>query len=1145
MTKKFTEHNGLNLTATNNEVLAEWNKKDIFHKSIDEREGCPQFVFFEGPPSANGHPGIHHVLARSIKDAFNRYKTMKGFQVHRKAGWDTHGLPVELGVEKELGITKADIDNKDSKKYISVRDYNNKCRENVMKFTAEWRELTEKMGYFVDLDNPYITYDNKYIETLWWLLKQLYNKGLLYKGYTIQPYSPAAGTGLSSHELNQPGCYRDVKDTTVTAQFKIKNPRPEMTEWGQAYFLAWTTTPWTLAANSALCVGPKIQYVAVQTYNGYTGEPETVVLAEERLAAYFNEAGRDAEFSSYKKGDKVIPWKIIARYLGPDLVGMEYEQLLPFISPLTDGAFRVIPGDYVTTEDGTGIVHIAPNFGADDAFVAKKAGVPPIVVIDKKGQERPVVDLQGKYFLTEDLDPEFVANHVNVELWNQYAGRYVKNAYDDTLTDKDETLDISICMDLKSSNKAFKIEKHVHSYPHCWRTDKPILYYPLDSWFIRSTAKKDRMVELNKTINWQPESTGTGRFGNWLENLNDWNLSRSRFWGTPLPIWRDEDGNEICIGSIHELYDEIEKSVAAGFMKSNTLKDLGFVPDDYSKENYDRIDLHRPFVDEITLVSESGKPMKRETDLIDVWFDSGSMPYAQIHYPFENKDKIDDRTAFPADFINEGVDQTRGWFFTLHAIATMVFDSVAFKNVISSGLVLDAKGNKMSKHVGNVTDPFEMIDKYGADAVRFYMMTNSEPWDNLKFNPDGVDEVRRKFFGTLYNTYSFFALYANVDGFDYSEDDIKLEERPEIDRWILSVLNTLIKNVDAEMEDYNPTKAGRLIESFVNDDLSNWYVRLNRKRFWGKEMSKDKMSAYQTLYTCLATVAKLLAPFAPFYSDQLFMDLINVTGKEHVESVHLSDYPVVNEKFIDKELEARMSMAQKITSMILALRRKVNIKVRQPLKAIMIPAVDVEQRRHIEAVEALILNEVNVKSLKFVEGSDVLVKKVKCNFRTMGKKFGKLMKGIAAQIGGLTQTQINDFENNGYLDLDVEGDTVKVELADVEIISEDIPGWLVSNEGNLTVALEIELTDELKREGIARELVNRIQNMRKDNAYEITDRINVVVSPDANTDAAISQYADYIKSQVLADSITIADNDGVVVDFDEYKLNIKIEKAKG
>lgn len=1145
MTKKFTEHNGLNLTATNNEVLAEWNKKDIFHKSIDEREGCPQFVFFEGPPSANGHPGIHHVLARSIKDAFNRYKTMKGFQVHRKAGWDTHGLPVELGVEKELGITKADIDNKDSKKYISVRDYNNKCRENVMKFTAEWRELTEKMGYFVDLDNPYITYDNKYIETLWWLLKQLYNKGLLYKGYTIQPYSPAAGTGLSSHELNQPGCYRDVKDTTVTAQFKIKNPRPEMTEWGQAYFLAWTTTPWTLAANSALCVGPKIQYVAVQTYNGYTGEPETVVLAEERLAAYFNEAGRDAEFSSYKKGDKVIPWKIIARYLGPDLVGMEYEQLLPFISPLTDGAFRVIPGDYVTTEDGTGIVHIAPNFGADDAFVAKKAGVPPIVVIDKKGQERPVVDLQGKYFLTEDLDPEFVANHVNVELWNQYAGRYVKNAYDDTLTDKDETLDISICMDLKSSNKAFKIEKHVHSYPHCWRTDKPILYYPLDSWFIRSTAKKDRMVELNKTINWQPESTGTGRFGNWLENLNDWNLSRSRFWGTPLPIWRDEDGNEICIGSIHELYDEIEKSVAAGFMKSNTLKDLGFVPDDYSKENYDRIDLHRPFVDEITLVSESGKPMKRETDLIDVWFDSGSMPYAQIHYPFENKDKIDNRTAFPADFINEGVDQTRGWFFTLHAIATMVFDSVAFKNVISSGLVLDAKGNKMSKHVGNVTNPFEMIDKYGADAVRFYMMTNSEPWDNLKFNPDGVDEVRRKFFGTLYNTYSFFALYANVDGFDYSEDDINLEERPEIDRWILSVLNTLIKNVDAEMEGYNPTKAGRLIESFVNNDLSNWYVRLNRKRFWGKEMSKDKMSAYQTLYTCLATVAKLLAPFAPFYSDQLFMDLINVTGKEHVESVHLSDYPVVNEKFIDKELEARMSMAQKITSMILALRRKVNIKVRQPLKAIMIPAVDAEQRRHIEAVEALILNEVNVKSLKFVEGSDVLVKKVKCNFRTMGKKFGKLMKGIAAQIGGLTQTQINDFENNGYLDLDVEGNTVKVELADVEIISEDIPGWLVSNEGNLTVALEIELTDELKREGIARELVNRIQNMRKDNAYEITDRINIVVSSDANTDAAISQYADYIKSQVLADSITIADNDGVVVDFDEYKLNIKIEKAKG
>ena len=1143
MVKKFTEHKGLNLTATNNEVLAEWNKKDIFHKSIYEREGCPQFVFFEGPPSANGHPGIHHVLARSIKDTFNRYKTMKGFQVHRKAGWDTHGLPVELGVEKELGITKADIDNKDSEKYISVRDYNNKCRENVMKFTAEWRLLTEKMGYFVDLDNPYITYDNKYIETLWWLLKQLYNKDLLYKGYTIQPYSPAAGTGLSSHELNQPGCYRDVKDTTVTAQFKIKNPRPELSEWGTAYFLAWTTTPWTLAANSALCVGPKIHYVAVQTYSGYTGEAETVVLAEERLLAYFNEAGRDADLASYKKGDKVIPWKIIGRYLGPELVGMEYEQLLPFISPLTDGAFRVISGDYVTTEDGTGIVHIAPNFGADDAFVAKKAGVPPIVVVDKKGQERPVVDLQGKYFLTEDLDSDFVANHVNVKLWNQYAGRYVKNAYDDTLTDKDETLDISICMDLKAANKAFRIEKHVHNYPHCWRTDKPILYYPLDSWFIRSTAKKDRMVELNKTINWQPESTGTGRFGNWLENLNDWNLSRSRFWGTPLPIWRDEDGNEICIGSVHELYDEIEKSVAAGFMPSNTLKDLGFVPDDFSKENYDRIDLHRPFVDEITLVSKSGKPMKRESDLIDVWFDSGSMPYAQIHYPFENRDKIDERTAFPADFINEGVDQTRGWFFTLHAIATMVFDSVAFKNVISTGLVLDAKGNKMSKHVGNVTDPFEMIEKYGTDAVRFYMMTNSEPWDNLKFNPEGVDEVRRKFFGTLYNTYSFFALYANVDGFDYSGEDVKMEERPEIDRWILSVLHSLIKNVDAEMNDYNPTKAGRLIESFVNNDLSNWYVRLNRKRFWGKEMSTDKLSAYQTLYTCLEVVSKLLAPFAPFYSDQLFMDLINVTGKETVESVHLSDYPVADEKFIDKELEARMSMAQKITSMILALRRKVNIKVRQPLKAIMIPAVDVEQRRHIEAVEALILNEVNVKSLKFVEGSDVLVKKVKCNFRTMGKKFGKLMKGIAAQVSGLTQTQISEFEHNEYVELDVEGNNVRVELTDVEIISEDIPGWLVSNEGNLTVALEIELTDELRKEGIARELVNRIQNMRKDNSYEITDRINVVVSPDANTDAAISQYADYIKSQILADSISIAENDGITVDFDDYKLNIKIEKA--
>ena len=1142
MAKRFVEHNGLNLTKTNQDVLAQWEKNDIFHKSIDEREGCPQFVFFEGPPSANGHPGIHHVLARSIKDTFNRYKTMKGYQVHRKAGWDTHGLPVELGVEKELGITKADIDNHESPKYISTEDYNKKCRENVMMYTAEWRELTEKMGYFVDLDHPYITYDNKYIETLWWLLKELYKKGLLYKGYTIQPYSPAAGTGLSSHELNQPGCYRDVKDTTCTAQFKIKefkNIKLEE-EWGTAYFLAWTTTPWTLAANSALCVGPKIEYVSVHSYNPYTGEPITVIMAEARLSAYFNEAGKDADLNSYKKGDKVIPWKVTGHFMGTELEGMEYEQLIPGIKPMTDGAFRVILGDYVTTEDGTGIVHIAPNFGADDAFVAKKAGVPPIVLIDKKGAERPVVDLEGKYYLLEDLDDDFVAKYVNTALWTKYAGRYVKNAYDDTLTDKDETLDITLCMDLKAENKVFKIEKHVHNYPHCWRTDKPVLYYPLDSWFIKSTEKKERMFELNKTINWQPESTGTGRFGNWLENLNDWNLSRSRFWGTPLPIWRDEDGEEICIGSVEELYNEIEKAVEAGIMKTNPMKEKGFVPGNYAQENYDKIDLHRPYVDNIVLVSKSGKPMKRETDLIDVWFDSGSMPYAQIHYPFENSDKIDKRLAFPADFINEGVDQTRGWFFTLHAIATMVFDSVAFKNVISTGLVLDSKGNKMSKHVGNVVNPFEMIEKYGSDAVRFYMMTNSEPWDNLKFDPNGVDEIRRKFFGTLYNTYSFFALYANVDDYNpYSPIKVDYSAAPEIDRWILSKVNTLIKNVEKELENYDPTRAGRLIDAFVNDDLSNWYVRLNRKRFWGKEMSDDKLSAYQTLHTCLMTVAKLLAPFAPFFADQLYLDL---GGQK--ESVHLDDYPVVDETYIDTELETRMEMAQKITSMVLALRKKVNMKVKQPLKSLMIPAVDDAQRNAIELVSNIILDEVNVKELNFADdGAGMLVKKVKCNFRTMGKKFGKLMKGVAAAVAELSQEQISELEANGSITVQAEGQDTVVELADVEVISEDIPGWLVSNEGNLTVALEIELTDELRQEGMARELINRIQNIRKDSGLDITDRITVTISPNEQMDAAIENFSDYIKTQVLANTIEVADNDGTETEFDDFTLNVKVTKA--
>jgi len=1148
MSKRFAEHNGLNLTKVNNEILEKWMKEDIFHRSIDEREGCPQFVFFEGPPSANGHPGIHHVLGRALKDTFNRYKTMQGFQVKRKAGWDTHGLPVELGVEKELGITKADIDNKESKKYISTEEYNTRCRENVMKFTAEWRELTERMGYFVDLDNPYITYDNKYIETLWWLLKQFYKKGLLYKGYTIQPYSPAAGTGLSSHELNLPGCYRDVKDTTCTALFKVKmeNGKPSTAD-GPAFnfqhplfFMAWTTTPWTLAANTALCVGPKIDYVALDTYNPYTAEPITVILAEARVPAYFAAEGEmtDSEaLPDYNKGDKLLPWRVVGRYKGTDLVGMEYEQLLPMIKPMGD-AFRVIPGDYVTTDDGAGIVHIAPNFGADDAFVAKKAGICPIVLIDKKGAERPVVDLQGKYFLVEDLDPEFVSKYVDVEKWSRYSGRYVKNAYDETLTEKDETLDIAICMDLKADGKVFKIEKHVHNYPHCWRTDKPVLYYPLDSWFIKSSACKERMSELNRTIGWHPESTGSGRFGNWLDNLNDWNLSRSRFWGTPLPIWRSEDGEEICIGSLEELYTEIEKAVAAGVMTSNPLKEKGFVPGDMSQENYDRIDMHRPYVDYIMLVSPTGKPMKREADLIDVWFDSGSMPYAQIHYPFENKELIDNKLAFPADFINEGVDQTRGWFFTLHAIATMIFDSVAFKNVISTGLVLDAKGNKMSKHVGNVVNPFDMIEKYGTDAVRFYMMTNSEPWDNLKFDQEGVAEVSRKFFGTLYNTYSLFAMYANVDGFDPATPQIPVADRPEFDRWILSSLNSLIKGVEDELDNFNPTRASRLIDNFVDTKLSNWYVRLNKKRFWGKEMDQDKLAAYQTLYECLATLAKLLAPFAPFYADQLYRDL----GGQ-LDSVHLERFPKTDMSLTNERMEQNMDLAQRITTIVLALRRKEGIKVKQPLQTIMIPPVDAEQRQAIESVQKIFLQEVNVKEVKFVEGQGVLVKKVKCNFRTMGKKFGKLMKGVAAAMGALSQEQIAQLEQQGNITLGIEGEQVTVDAADVEIISEDIPGWLVGNDGNLTVALDITQTDELLNEGMARELVNRIQNLRKKNGLEITDRITVCIEPNETAQKAVAAFGDYIARQVLADDIAIKQNDGQKVEFDDFSLNISIAKS--
>ena len=1136
MAKRFAEHNGLNLTQVNNEILEKWMKDDIFHRSIDEREGCPQFVFFEGPPSANGHPGIHHVLGRSLKDTFNCYKTMQGFQVKRKAGWDTHGLPVELGVEKELGITKADIDNKESDKYISTEDYNKKCRENVMKFTAEWRELTERMGYFVDLDNPYITYDNKYIETLWYLLKKFYEKGLLYKGYTIQPYSPAAGTGLSSHELNQPGCYRDVKDTTCTALFKMKNPKAEMTEWGTPYFMAWTTTPWTLAANSALCVGPKIDYVALQTYNPYTAEKITVVMAEARVAAYFDTAAEitdGGEMPEFKKGEKFLPYRVVGRYKGTDLVGMEYEQLLPMIKPMGD-AFKVIPGDYVTTEDGAGIVHIAPNFGADDAFVAKKAGICPIVLIDKKGNERPVVDLQGKYFVLEDLDAEFVNKYVDVEKWGKYAGRYVKNAYDENLTDKDETLDISICMDLKAEGKAFKIEKHVHNYPHCWRTDKPVLYYPLDSWFIKSSACKERMSQLNTTIGWHPESTGTGRFGNWLENLNDWNLSRSRFWGTPLPIWRSEDGEEKCIGSLEELYNEIEKAVVAGVMASNPLKEKGFVPGDMSKENYDKIDMHRPYVDYIVLVSDSGKPMKRESDLIDVWFDSGSMPYAQIHYPFENRELIDNNKAFPADFINEGVDQTRGWFFTLHAIATMIFDSVAFKNVISTGLVLDAKGNKMSKHVGNVINPFEMIDKYGSDAVRFYMITNSEPWDNLKFDPEGVAEISRKFFGTLYNTYSLFAMYANVDNFDPKAPQIPVEKRPEFDRWILSCLNSLVKGVEEEMNGFDPTRAGRLIDKFVDEDLSNWYVRLNKKRFWGKEMDEDKLAAYQTLYECLMTVSKLLAPFAPFFADRIYCDM----GGE-MDSVHLEKFPVANMSLVNADLEQRMEIAQRITTVVLSLRKKEGIAVKQPLQTLMIPPVDEAQRVAIESVKQIFLQEVNVKDVKFVEGQGILVKKVKCNFRTMGKKFGKDMKAVAAAVTDMTQEQIAELETNGKVQLG----SYEILAEDVEVISEDIPGWLVGNDGNLTIALDITLTDELRAEGMARTLVNRIQNIRKKSGLEITDRIRVQIEPNAAVMKAVEDFGDYIARQVLADEVKLEANEGQSVEFDDFKLNINITKS--
>lgn len=1113
MSKKFTEHNGLNLFQINKEVLKEWEKEDLFHRSMSEREGCPSFVFYEGPPSANGHPGIHHVMARTIKDVFCRYKTMQGFQVKRKAGWDTHGLPVELGVEKELGITKEDIG-----KTITIEEYNKACRSNVMKYTEEWKNISTLMGYWVDMENPYITYENSFIETLWWLLKQLYNKGLLYKGYTIQPYSPAAGTGLSSHELNLPGCYLDVKDTTVTAQFKIVDPKPEMTTWGTPYFVAWTTTPWTLPSNCALCVGPKITYVCVQTYNAYTGEPISVVMAKALVEKYFDAAGAELPLESYDKGAKAIPYRLVGEWLGEELCEMHYEQLLPWVNP-GEGAFRVIPGDYVSTEDGTGIVHIAGTFGADDAAVSKKNGVPALLLIDKKGKEVPMVDLQGRFYPIEELDSDFVTKAVNVDLYKEYAGRFVKNAYDATLDEKSETLDVAICMQLKAENKAFRIEKHVHNYPHCWRTGKPVLYYPLDSWFIKSTAVKSRMMELNKDIYWKPEATGTGRFGKWLENLNDWNLSRSRYWGTPLPIWRNEEGEEICIGSIAELYEQIDKSVAAGIMKVNPFREKGFVPNDFAKDNYDRIDLHRPYVDEIVLVSETGNPLYRETDLIDVWFDSGSMPYAQLHYPFENKSLVDEGTFFPADFIAEGVDQTRGWFFTLHAIATMVFDNVAFKAVISNGLVLDKKGEKMSKSKGNGVDPFKAIEKYGSDPLRWYMITNSSPWDNLKFDEEGVHEMVRSFFGKLYQTYSFFSMYANVDGFDPTQAPIAMADRPEIDRWIISELNTLVAQVTEALDDYEPTKAGRMISTFVSDNLSNWYVRLNRKRYWAGEMTVDKLSAYQTLYTCLLTVSKLIAPIAPFYADRLYKDL--TAGQEVSVSVHLADFPKADRTLVDKQLERQMELAQQITSMVLSLRKKERIIVRQPLQKLSIPITDEAMKDAITAVQQLILDEVNVKELAFVEGN-MLEKKVKCNFRVMGKKFGKLMKSVAAVVTEMSQEAINELEATQQVTLQVEGQAVTIEREDVEIVTDEIPGWTMASEGSLTVALDLTITEALKQEGLAREIVKRIQTYRKESGFEITDRIRIIFEAESELEAAVAAFGDYINGQVLADSFTFA-----------------------
>ena len=1142
MDNKYREYKFLNLPEIGEEIGKFWEEHNTFEKSLKNREGNDSFVFYEGPPSANGKPGIHHVMARAIKDLFCRYQTQKGKHVIRKAGWDTHGLPVEISVEKALNITKEDIGKK-----ISVEEYNNMCRKEVLKYKDMWDDLTRKIGYWVDLEHPYITFDNKYIETVWHLLKRLYDKGLLYKGYKIQPYSPAAGTGLSTHELNQPGCYRDVTDTTVTAQFKIiKDEKSEFLfddDNEELFFLAWTTTPWTLPSNTALAVGPKIEYLKIKTYNIYTGKQLSVVLAKDRLTAYFNPKDKDLDFESWKKGNKHVPYKIEKQFSGTDITGIRYNQLFDWIKPMGN-AFEVIPGDYVTTEDGTGIVHIAPTFGEDDDRVAKEAGIVPLFLIDKSGEKRPMVDLQGRFYELDKLSEDFIEKYVNVEKYSVYAGRFVKNDYNPELKNSDTTLDIDLAVELKKENKAFRIEKHVHSYPHCWRTDKPVLYYPLDSWYIKTTAFKDRMIELNKTITWKPKATGEGRFGNWLENLVDWNLSRSRFWGVPLPVWTTEDGKEQkCIGSAAELKMEIEKSISAGFMDSNPLKN--FDTGDMSRENYDTFDFHRPYIDKIVLVSESGKKMFRDPALIDVWFDSGSMPYAQYHYPFEHKEDFSD--FFPADFIAEGVDQTRGWFYTLHAIAVMLFDSVAYKTVVSNGLVLDKKGNKMSKKLGNAVDPFDTIKKFGPDATRWYMLTNSQPWDNLRFDAAGIDEVKRKFFGTLYNTYAFFAMYANIDGFTYNEPEVPFEKRSELDRWILSELNTLVNNVDKAYSDYEPTKAGRAIQYFVTENLSNWYVRLSRRVFWKGNYTQEKIAAYQTLYRTLEVVSQLMAPIAPFFAERLFTDLNNVTGRINAESVHLTDFPVADNSQIDKMLEERMQLAQKFSSMILSLRKKNNIRVRQPLNKIMIPVLNEHFKKQVQAVEQLILSETNIKSAEYLtEDSTVLIKKIKPNFKTLGPKYGKIMKQLSGMINGMKQSDIKKLETEGKFVFDIDGNRVEIGPEDVEISTQDIPGWSVASMDNLTVALDITITPELQNEGLARELVNRIQNLRKDKGFDVIDRINLIIERNPETENAIKQFEDYICSETLAKLKTVDkldnENRDEVELIDGITVNLSIEK---